>query len=137
MKSILAKFTPWHPWAERSDLALQLPGVYLLARFLRKPTLGTPALSSKIFYIGETCGSLKHRLYSFNRSAFLDKFGHSGGATFFRTFKPPTDPTWLYISAMPVDMPALHSEAFIRYSERALIWAYVKKYGVMPSCNRK
>ena len=53
------------------------------------------------------------------------------------TFKPPTDPTWLYISAMPVDMPALHSEAFIRYSERALIWAYVKKYGVMPSCNRK
>jgi hypothetical protein len=109
----------------------------MLADFQRRPTLGTPALSSKILYIGETCTTLKRRLYSFNRSAFLGKFGHSGGATFAKIFKPKKDPACLYISAMPVDLPQMHSEAFIRFTERALIWAYVQQYGVMPACNRK
>jgi hypothetical protein len=116
---------------------MDLPGVYMLARFERRPTLGKPALSNKVFYVGETCGTLKHRLYSFNRSAFLKKFGHSGGATFAKLFKPEKDPDWLYISAMPVDLPPIKREAYIRYSERALLWGYVQKYGTMPSCNRK
>lgn len=116
---------------------MDLPGVYMLARFLRRPSLGRPALSKKIIYIGETCKTLKHRLYNFNRSAFQKKFGHSGGNTFSKIAKAQRDPANLYISVMPVDLPPVQSEAYIRYSERALLWAYVQKYSAMPICNRK
>lgn len=137
MKKILSKFSPWHPWGDRTALAMNLPGVYLLARFLRRPGLDKPRLSPKIIYIGETCKTLKHRLYNFNRSAFEGKFGHSGGHTFSKLTKARKDPAHLYISVMPVDLPAVQSEAYIRYAERALLWAYVQKFGAMPSCNRK
>lgn len=137
LKKILANFSPWHPWNDRTALAMDLPGVYMLARFLRRPSLDRPALSQKVLYIGETCKTLKHRLYNFNRSAFEDKFGHSGGNTFSKLAKAQRDPTHLYISVMPVDLPSVQSEAFIRYSECALLWAYVQKYGAMPLCNRK
>ena len=114
-----------------------LPGVYMLARFLRKPSFGKLALSEKILYIGETCKTLKHRLYNFDRSAFKDKFGHSGGHTYSLLAKAQRDPNQLYIAVMPVDLPPVQSEAYIRYSERALLWAYVQKYRALPSCNRK
>jgi len=139
MKNILAKFSPWHPWVNRKDgsVDLSLPGVYLLAEFDRRPTLGKPALSRKIFYIGETCSTLRRRLYSFQRSAFDNKFGHSGGATFFKARKSKPELERVYVSAMPVDMPEVEREAFIRYAERALIWFYYERYGAMPTCNRK
>jgi hypothetical protein len=139
MRRILANFTPWHPWARRKDgsINLGLPGVYLLAEFDRRPTLGTPALSRKIFYIGETCSTLHRRLYSFQRSAFENKFGHSGGATFFKVRKSKPDLDRVYVSAMPVDRPEVEREAFIRYAERALLWFYYERHGVMPACNRK
>lgn len=139
MKNILTKFTPWHPWANLKDgtIDLSLPGVYLLAEFDRRPTLGKPALSRKIFYVGETCSTLQRRLYSFQRSAFDNKFGHSGGATFFKARDSKPDLNRLYISAMPVDRPLIEREAFIRYAERALLWFYYEKHGVMPACNRK
>jgi hypothetical protein len=114
-----------------------LPGVYMLARFLRRPSLGKPALSEKVLYIGETCKTLRHRLYNFNRSAFENKFGHSGGHTYYLLAKAKKDPAHLYISVMLVDLPPVQSEAYIRYSERALLWAYVQKYRTLPLCNRK
>src|SRR5690606_23930093 len=93
LKHILAKFSAWTPWSERLALPLELPGVYMLSEFQESPPQGTPSLSSKLIYIGETCGqSLRGRLYQFNRSGFLGKFGHSGGATFARTFQAQPDP---------------------------------------------
>lgn len=138
MKNILAKFSPWHAWAHRKDgtLDLSLPGVYLLAEFGRRPTLGKPALSPKIFYIGETCSTLRRRLYSFDQSASGGK-GHSGGSTFFKARKSNPDLKRVYLSAMWVDRPDVEREAFIRYAERALLWHYYERHGVMPACNRK
>ena len=137
VKDILAKFSAWTPWTDRSGLSLTLPGVYMLAEFQETPR-GKPALSSKLIYIGETCGqSLHGRLYQFNRSGFLGKRGHSGGATFARTFKAKPDPSWLYISVLGVDLQEPQSSAFIRYAERALLWAYVQQHGAYPACNRK
>ena len=138
LRDILAKFSAWTPWSERSTLSLTLPGVYLLAEFKGQAPRGKPALSSKLIYIGETCGQTLHgRLYQFNRSGFLGKFGHSGGATFARTYKASPDPSWLFISIMAVDLEEPHTSAFIRYAERALLWAYVQQHGAYPACNRK
>ena len=139
MKNLLAHFKPWQKWSDRKALKeeLKLPGVYLLAEFSRRPTLGKPALSRKIFYIGETCGTLHHRLYSFHRSAFEDKFGHSGGATYFNARACQPDPERLYVSVLPVDRQEVEREAYIRYVERALLWQYYQRYKEMPACNRK
>ena len=138
LRDILSKFSSWKPWSERASLPLTLPGVYLLAEFKDQAPSGKPALSSKLIYIGETCGQTLHgRLYQFNRSGFLGKLGHSGGATFARTYKAQPDPSWLFISVMAVDLEEPHTPAFIRYAERALLWAYVQHHGAYPACNRK
>jgi hypothetical protein len=138
LKNILAKFTSWHRWSDRYDLPVHLPGVYMLGQFQRRPNPGKPQISSKIIYIGETCGqTLRGRLYQFHRSGFMNKLAHSGGSTFYKTFKPEPDPTWLFISVLAVEQPEPHSSAFIRFAERALLWSYVQRYGTLPSCNRK
>lgn len=119
-------------------MSLDLPGVYLLADFKRHPPSGKPTLNSTLIYIGETCGQTLHgRLYQFNRSGFLGKFGHSGGATFARTYKAKSDPSWLFISVMAVNLEEPNASAFIRYAERALLWSYVQQHGAYPICNRK
>src|SRR4051812_34837952 len=93
MNGVLRKFTPWTPWAKRGDLGLSSPGVYLLARFGNSRPKSTPSLSASVIYIGETCGqTLRSRLYQFNRSAFLEKLGHSGGATFAETYRAKVEP---------------------------------------------
>lgn len=139
MPSILKKFSAWHRWADRKDgeLNLALPGVYLLAEFGRRPNLGQPKLSKKIFYIGETCGSLRGRLYSFQRSAFENKDGHSGGATYYGARSRELDVDRVFVSVMPVDRPKVEREAFIRYVERAMLWSYYEQFKAMPLCNRK
>jgi hypothetical protein len=120
------------------DLDLSRPGVYLLARFTKRPPKGRPTLSSKMLYIGETCGqSLRSRLYQFNRSAFLEKLGHSGGATFWNTFRPNDETDWLYVSVMSTSDEEPAASAYIRYVERALIWAHVQHHKALPECNRK
>lgn len=138
MRELLAKFSVWKPWSDRLDLAVVEPGVYLLARFDSPQSKRKPTLSSKLIYIGETCGqTLRSRLHQFNRSAFLDRLGHSGGMTFASTYRKSRDPSWLHISVMPVDLVEPAASAYIRYVERALLWAYVKKHGSYPECNRK
>jgi hypothetical protein len=138
LTDILAKFTAWTPWSQRANLPLELPGVYMLSEFKDQAPKGKPELSTKLIYIGETCGqSLHGRLYQFNRSGFLGKLGHSGGATFARTYNAKSDPAWLFISVMAVDLEEPHTSAFIRYAERALLWSYVQQHGAYPACNRK
>jgi hypothetical protein len=138
LKSILAKFTEWHHWSKRFDLPVHLPGVYMLGQFQRRPPPGKPQLSGRIFYIGETCGqTLRGRLNQFHRSGFLSKEGHSGGSTFYKTFKPEQDPKWLFVSVLAIEQPEPHSSVYIRFAERALLWSYVQSYGQLPSCNRK
>ena len=86
----------------------------------------------------ETCGqSLHSRLYQFNRSGFLGKLGHSGGATFSTTYKVEQNPSWLFISAAEVALEEPYASAFIRYAERTILWLYVQEHGEYPACNRK
>jgi len=139
MKSVLKKFTPWTQWSSRKELNLSAPGVYMLGRFAKSALPGTPSLLIPLVYIGETCGqSLGDRLYQFERSAFQNRLGHSGGATFASTFKTQVSPSWLYISvfAMPL-LEEPECSAYIRYIERALLWKYVQNHAELPTCNRK
>lgn len=139
MKSALGKFTPWVRWSERKELNLSAPGVYLLGRFSKSAPSGKASLSVPLVYVGETCGqSLRGRLYQFERSAFLNQLGHSGGITFAGTFKAKANPSWLYISVLAVSsLEEPQRSAYIRYVERALLWQYVKTHGELPACNRK
>jgi len=138
MRRTLRKFTPWTNWSNRKDLDLSLPGVYLLGRFTELAPPGRPDLSSNLIYIGETCGQqLRGRLYQFERSAFHDREAHSGGSIFAKEFKFNSEPSWLYLSIHPVELPEPHNSAYIRHVERALIWEYVQEHGKLPRCNRK
>lgn len=138
MKSILNKFTPWIRWSNRKDLDLSKPGIYLLGRFTVSAPTGKPDFSSKLIYIGETCGQkLGRRLYQFQRSAFLGIEAHSGGSTFAREYSIKSEPSWLYLSIQPVALAEPHCSAYIRHVERALLWDYVQEHGKLPRCNRK
>ena len=135
-------FREWVPWSDRHTIdGCDHPGVYILARF----TAGCPAtvdpLSSEVIYIGETCNqTLKKRWHQFNRSAFEQKPGHSGGQTFDTAFcdEPgaSTD-ACLHVAACPVLIEEPHRSAFIRHTERRLIWEYVQQHGRLPLCNSK
>lgn len=139
MKSVLGEFSPWTPWTSRKQQDLSRPGVYLLGRFSSLAPPQRPSLSSKLIYIGETCGQkLSGRLYQFERSAFRGIEAHSGGSTFASIYKVRNDkPSWLFISLLPVDRPEPYSSAYIRYIERALLWEYVQYHGALPRCNRR
>ena len=138
MRSVLANFSAWTPWIDRSQLILDTAGVYMLARFDKNPPDATPSLSPSIIYIGETCGqTLAGRLLQFSRSGFLGKKGHSGGMTFASKFKCKPDVPWLFISAMRTELSEPQASAFIRYVERAVLWEYVQTHGAYPACNRK
>jgi hypothetical protein len=138
MEGILSKFSEWTLWSKRSALPLTCPGIYMLADFREHDRPIRPSLSSRLVYIGETCGqSLHSRLYQFNRSGFLGKLGHSGGTTFANIYKAEQDPSWLFISVAEVLLEEPHASAFIRFAERALLWSYVQEHGAYPACNRK
>ena len=115
-----------------------MPGVYLLARFEGEARRRKVAVSSPLIYVGETCEqSLYKRLSQFQRAAFLRKPGHSGGLTFARVYPTESDPAWLNISVMPVELPEPQASAYIRYIERAVLWAYVQRNKAYPQCNSK
>jgi hypothetical protein len=135
---LLSRFSDWTPWAERARLPTKRRGLYMLASFNDVPLPVRPSLSYKLIYIGETCGqSLHSRLYQFNRSGFLGKFGHSGGATFAKTSQAEQNPEWLFVATAEVLLDEPQASAYIRYAERALLWQYVQQHGEYPSCNKK
>lgn len=138
----LPDFKPWTPWPKREAAAgIGYPGVYALARFDDGPPPVVDLLDPNIVYFGETCDQLlTGRWYQFNRSAFMQKAGHSGGWNFAACFMDNLagdPPPWLYVAAYPVDLKPPHCAAYIRHVERWLIWEYVQRHGRLPACNKK
>jgi hypothetical protein len=133
---------PWIPWRDRQGIkGCDQPGVYLLGQLNGVPPKRVDAGAPEVIYVGETCDqNLSKRWYQFNRSAFRQKSGHSGGSTFAEKFCQnqivvPFD--WLYVAAHPVDMEEPRRSAHIRYVERWLLWLFVDRHGRLPHCNSK
>ena len=131
-------FSRWCPWGERESLeGILAAGVYALACFDGPPPSEVDVFDQRIVYIGETCdNSLVGRLWQFNRSAFQGKDGHSGGWSFRSRCAGRGE--HLHVSIFPIS--TLHEpyrSAFIRYTERRLLWHYVLKWGQRPLCNSK
>lgn len=131
-------FSPWHPWAERFSIeGMDAAGVYTLACFEKGPPPNLDVLDGQVVYIGETCDNdLAGRLSQFHRSAFLGKYGHSGGTSFSTRCVGKGDQ--LHVSLFPVSK--LHEpfrSAFIRHTERKFLWEYVRRWGRRPTCNSK
>ena len=137
MKMPQIKFSKWFQWNERTKIEnIDLPGVYLLAKFKKIPKGNADATDEHIIYIGETCDqTLKKRLYQFNNSAFRDKRGHSGGWSYKSTFGDKGDD--LYVAVLPVRLPDNLRHLFIRYVERKLILEFALKYSSQPKLNKK
>ncbi len=124
------EFQPWTRWSDRLSLADDL-----LARFQQPPRTVDPR-DDAIVYIGETVSqALSSRWYQFNRSAFEEKSGHSGGHTYRHVCGGQGRN--LFVAALPVHRPEPHAGAYIRYVERLLIWEYCRRHGDLPCCNRK
>ena len=129
-------FSGWTGWGSRREIPdASAPGVYLLGRFAIVPRRVDP-LNANIVYIGETVGqSLIERWRQFDRSAFQEKDGHSGGWTYGDLISKK--PHNLFVAAMPVVLDEPERSAFIRFAERSLIWDFVQRHGAFPKCNRK
>lgn len=132
-------FSKWTPWAARTDLdKIDLPGVYILARFTTPPRGNADPHTKEVVYIGETCQTLEKRWRQFHRAAFEEKNGHSGGKNYRRTFGGNGDN--LFVAAFRVNKLDLNDKLrplFIRYVERKLIWEYAQKWCDAPECNKK
>jgi len=129
--------SPWTPWMDRVQIkGVNLPGVYVLARFKGAAPKKVDPADLKVIYVGETCDQmLSERWYQFGRSAFEEKSGHSGGHTYRR--EVTSTPRGLWVAAMGVALPETLAAATIRLLERILIWQYVHRHGWMPISNRK
>lgn len=134
-------FSIWQKFDDfRKDDISQLPGVYILAHYDKVPR-GIPITTSpKIIYVGETTKQkLTKRLYDFERSAFLQVNGHSGGWTYsdkiLKNIKQKSAPDNLYVSALAVDRPEIESKAYIKLIERLVIWEFYQKNKRYPECN--
>lgn len=130
-------FSKWVQWGNRTDIeGVDLPGVYILAKFKDVPKGNANITDSNIVYVGETCNQkLKQRLYQFNNSAFRNKDGHSGGWSYESAFGDKGKD--LYVAALPVDLPKNLQHLFIRYVERKIILDFAMKYGKQPKLNKK
>lgn len=131
------KFTTWIKWSERNNLDnIDLPGVYILAKF-KTPPKESSYLDENIIYIGETCNQkLKTRLNQFNRSAFQEKNGHSGGWSYAEKFDDD-DGSNLYVAIFPLDESKDINSMYIRYFERKIILKYALQHGWDKLLNKK
>jgi hypothetical protein len=132
-------FSQWVPWTKRINLdGIDLPGVYLLAHFTDQPPMSLNPHAQEIIYIGETCNqTLRQRWYQFNRCAFHEGRGHSGGIKYRKLFAGRYKDR-LYLSAFPViGLNAELRPLFIRYIERKLILEYALNWDKSPICNMK
>ena|SRR3990170_8692849 len=132
-------FNPWLPWPRRRQSpGAQSPGLYLLAHFDSPPTNRVDPIAQQVIYVGQTASnSLQHRWTRFEKSATTGEFAHSGGRNYHQLFKQ-SDLARLHVSPLPVSVvvgPQL--KAYLLFVERALIWAYIIKWGKLPSCNKE
>jgi hypothetical protein len=134
----VVQFSRWCRWAERDSLdGMDAAGVYALACLDGVLPLTVDILDERTVYIGETCdNSLTGRLWQFNRSAFLQKYGHSGGVSFSSRCAGQGEK--LFVSVFPIStLHEPHRSAFIRHTERRLLWEFVLRWGRRPVCNSK
>jgi hypothetical protein len=96
-------YSEWHPWLDRNKIPqINLPGIYLLARF----TDGCPdgpadPLCSGIVVIGETRRSLRGRLKQFHDAAFGNGGPHGVGKRYSqKTYLNSLEA--LYVAILPV-----------------------------------
>jgi hypothetical protein len=132
------QFGRWCRWVDRDQLeGVDAAGVYALACFDGNPPTEVDVLDERVVYLGETCdNTLSGRLWQFNRSAFQQKNGHSGGWSFCSRCADQGDK--LHVAVFPVAtlLEPLRS-AFIRHTERRLLWEFVHRWGRRPVCNSK
>ncbi len=148
VKKPVARYSKWHIWEEREEIAeCDMPGVYLIAESSKNldgqhadPSFGD------IIYIGMTVskGGLKSRWRQFARAA-KGKGGHSGGKSLFAK-NQSREVNWnnIYIAALPVqcDTNKPKPEDFIKmgwlaYLEYAAFSRFNRKKGELPECNKK
>lgn len=131
-------FSNWLPWNDRRAIpGHDFQGVYLLGRFENKVPTMVSHTDENVIYIGEsTRQCLRTRIKDFNRSAFLQKNGHSGGWTYYAQYADKGET--LYVSGFPVkiEKDVLRTQ-FIYYLERKLILDFVLKWDRLPACNKK
>jgi hypothetical protein len=138
----LPSFQPWMSWSDRyATKDCDHPGLYLLRRFDAQIPTKVDPLEAELIYVGVSCDrTLAKRWYEFNRSAYEQKNGHSGGWTFNELFCAneicPAH-RWLYVASLPVYLEEPHLSAYTQFIERWLIWEHVQRYNKMPACNRK
>ena len=130
-------FSKWFQWNKRTEIENNdLPGVYILAKFKKVPEGNANIIDKNIIYVGETCKqTLNKRWYQFDRSAFCNSKGHSGGRSYESIFGDRGDD--LYVTALPIDLPENLSHLFIRYVERKLILDFALKHKSQPKLNKK
>ncbi len=137
-------FSPWLPW--RGITAYEFmrhPGVYLFAE-LPDDTVAPSVVDPAILYVGETTRqTLLARFIQFEEAARTGCTNrHFGGQKYFtRTDgeliaeKCRLLPDNFYISVMPIKLAEPERSAYIRYTERAALWYFVKANNRYPSCN--
>jgi hypothetical protein len=91
-----------------------------------------------IIYIGETTKrTLCWRWNKFDKAAFSNGKGHSGGSTYKRTYKNDKREK-LFVSASADNSKGEETgTVYIKYLERKLIWEYAKNNGKVPRCNKE
>ena len=139
MNNILLNFSKWIHWSERNTLeSIESKGVYMLKCFEQRVIPTDVSLAEPLIYIGETCDqNFRKRFNQFNRSAFSERKGHSGGCKFFSTYNLNEVPQWFYLAILPFQYDEPKRSAYIRYVERKLIWEYVCFHNALPICNTR
>ena len=114
-------------------------GLYIIARFNKRPEGIANPLAQEILYIGETHGAKQNihsRLNTFFRAAQIGKgkVSHSGGNRFNRELGGNLKNIYVAGFVPPIDGKQ-YMTPYICYAERKLIWEYVLKWGNIPRCN--
>ncbi len=132
-----ARLNGWFRWDDAKGVrGARRPGVYLLAHFDTPPST-IDRKDERIIYVGETCDqTLRKRWARFERSAFRNKGGHSGGRTYFELFGGKGRERLFVAFATPDDDETVLPFR-IRYLERKWLLDFVLTHGRPPRCNRK
>ncbi len=131
------RFTPWIEWSKRSALrGMGEHGLYVLAKF-RKPATGHAQPTDKrVIYIGATSRSkIGKRLREFHHAAFDGRGENPEGRIYRRAYHDKGE--GLYVAIAPMKGLAPEKRAvYLRYLESKLIWAFARRHGGAPRCNR-
>ena len=137
-------FSPWLPWRGLTAYDfMKHAGVYILAE-TSDDTCPTSVVDPGIIYIGETTKqSLLKRFVQFEEAARTGCTNrHLAGEKYFARAEGELIggghrllPDNLCIAVMPVELEEPARSAFIRYTERAAIWYFVRANNRYPVLN--